>query len=250
MVDCNLVCAAVAPTAQQGFRTCSWKTVQDLNYLCGACGVGRVPSDTELCPPGETIGERLARQAYYEAASVIAFVRLTDTLEDAHAPRALIERAHAAAKDEGRHASLFAVLAAKNGAPTIALTYRAATPSLFELAVENATEGCVRETFGAVVTLHQAAYAESAAIRDAFAAIAEDEAEHAALSWELKAWFDTQLTAEERAHVQDAHVRALADARRDAATAPDAPGLALGLPAPERAQRMLDTLMHAMATAA
>jgi hypothetical protein len=39
-------------------------------------------------------------------------------------------------------------------------------------------------------------------------------------------------------------------ARRDAAAAPDAPGLALGLPGAVRAERMLGALMTAMATAA
>ena len=247
-VDCDRVCALVAPAATGGFRSCNWQgNDQMLDYLCGGCGVGRVPGDTELCPLGETVAERLARQAYYEAASVIAFERLTSALEQAGAPIALVDRARAAAKDEARHATLFAALAARHGAAPIALTYRAAAPSFFELAVENATEGCVRETFGALVTLHQAAYAESAVIREAFAAIAEDEVEHAALSWELKAWFDTQLSAAERATVQQAHLHALALARRDAASTPDAPGLALGLPVPDRAQRMLDTLMSALA---
>ncbi|HSO31209.1 MAG TPA: hypothetical protein VLT33_01800, partial [Labilithrix sp.] len=105
-------------------------------------------------------------------------------------------------------------------------------------------------TFGAVVTLHQATHAESAEVRAAFAAIAEDEAEHAALSWELKTWFDTRLTVAERASVHNAHVGALAAARRDAAAAPDAPGQSLGLPAADRAREMLDMVLDAMATAA
>jgi|GEM_PF-2471324 len=248
-VDCARVCAAVAPSAPSGFRDCSWSAGQ-LSYYCGTCGVGRVPADTEVCPLGDTVAERLARQAYYEAASVVAFERLTVILASAHAPRALVERARAAAKDESRHASLFAGLAAAHGATPRALQYQPTTQSLLELALENATEGCVRETFGALVTLHQAAHAETAEIRAAFAATAEDEAEHAALSWELRAWFDTRLGAEERARVQDAHLEALAAARRDALSSPDAPGRALGLPSPARALRMLDTLMGAMALAA
>jgi hypothetical protein len=248
-VDCARVCAAVAPTAPQGFRSCTWSAGQ-LSYLCGTCGVGRVPTETAVCPLGTTVAERLARQAYYEAASVVAFERFTVALEAAGAPRALVERSCAASKDESRHASRFAALAAANGATPMPLHYEAATPSLFDLAVENATEGCVRETFGALVTLHQAEHAETAEIRAAFASIAEDEAEHAALSWELRAWFDGQLTSEERARVQDAHVSAVAAARRDALSAPDAPGVALGLPTPDRALRMLGVLMGAMATAA
>ena len=212
--------------------------------------MGRVPRATEVCPLGTTVAERLARQAYYEAASVVAFERLTFALEAAGAPRELVERSRAAAKDESRHASRFASLAIALGATPMPLLYEATAPSLFDLAVENATEGCVRETFGALVTLHQAEHAETAEIRAAFASIAEDEAEHAALSWELRAWFDGQLTSEECARVQDAHISAVESARRDALSAPDALGLALGLPAPDRALRMLGTLMGAMATAA
>ena len=249
-IDCERVCATVAPTAPQGFRSCNWKDSQNLSYYCGTCGVGRVPSDTAPCPLGETVAERVARQAYYEAASVIAFERLASTLESASAPRALIDRARAAAADEARHASLFAELAAKLGAAPLALTYRTTAPTLLEIALENAAEGCVRETFGALVTLHQAEHAESAELRAAFAAIAEDEAEHAALSWELKAWFDTQLDAGERALVDDAYTQALASARRETVATPDAPGLALGLPTPARAMRMLDTLIDVMASAA
>ena len=243
-----IACAAVAPAAPAGFRSCNWDG-EAISYRCGACGIGRVPGDTAPCPEGETVGERLARQAYYEAASVIAFDRLTAARESAHAPPALVERARAAAKDEARHASLFAALAARHGATPLSLAYRAATPSRFDPALENATEGCVRETFGAVVTLHQATYAESAEVRAAFAAIAEDEAEHAGLRGELRTWFDTQLTVAERARVHRAHGEAVAVARRDVAAAPDAAGRALGLPPADRASKMLDALMDAMATA-
>ena len=249
-IDCTRVCAAVAPNAPTGFRSCNWTNDGKLSFYCGTCGVGRVPGDTEPCPSGETVAERLAHQAYYEGASVVAFQRLAVALESAGAPTALVARARAAATDEARHAALFGDLAERHGAAPMVLASHAATPSLFELALENATEGCVRETFGAIVTLHQATHAESAEIRAAFAAIADDEAEHAALSWELKTWFDTRLTAAERAYVQNAHETAVRHARRDAAAPPDAPGLALGLPEAARAERLLAALMTAMATAA
>ena len=44
-----------------------------------------------------------------------------------------------------------------------------------------------------MITLHQATYAESKEIRAAFASICDDEAEHAAFSWDLQAWFDSKL---------------------------------------------------------
>jgi hypothetical protein len=100
------------------------------------------------------------------------------------------------------------------------------------------------------VTLHQAAHAESGEIREAFATIADDEAEHAALSWELKTWFDTQLTPAECNYVHRAHESAVQLARRNAASPPDAPGRALGLPEAARAEQLLGALMTAMAIAA
>jgi rubrerythrin len=250
VVDCDRVCGAVAPGVPKGFRSCGWTTATELSYICGACGVGRVPRGTELCPAGDSVAERLARQAYYEAASVVAFERLTAGLVRAGAPGELVARARAAARDEERHAALFAALANKHGARPTAPALSREAPSLFELALENATEGCVREAFGALVTLHQAEHAAEAEVRSAFAAIAEDEAEHAALSWELRVWFDAALAPAERAAVRAAHDRAVLAARREAAVPPDAPSVALGLPDPLRADRMLDALLGAMAAAA
>jgi hypothetical protein len=82
--------------------------------------------------------------------------------------------------------------------------------SLGALARENAREGCVRETFGAMIAAHQAAHAADAVTRDAMAAIAVDESRHAQLAWEVDAWARATLPRDE--------ARAVARARRDAAT--------------------------------
>lgn len=249
-LDCKAVCDAVAPGVQGGFLNC-WRDANDkVSYTCGACGVGRLPSDTKPCPVGETIGDRLARQAYYEAVSVVAFERLVVALERAGAPEVLVARARRAADDEARHASIFRDLAAHHGVSTPELDVAHAAPTLFELAVENASEGCVRETLGAVITMHQAEHAASAEIRAAFAAICDDEAEHAAFSWELRSWFDTRLDARERARVDAAYRAALEAARAEACESPDAPGLAIGLPSAPRTRRMLDLAVEAMSAAA
>jgi hypothetical protein len=246
-VDCQKVCDAVAPGVQGGFASCWPQTDGTISYYCGACGVGRLPSDTKPCPIGETIGERLARQAYYEGVSVIAFERLADVLAANGAPEDLVARARRAAADEARHAAIFTDLAGAHGAAVPAIELASATPSLFELAIENATEGCVRETLGAAITLHQSMHAESEDVRAAFASICDDEAEHAALSWDLQAWFDARLSEGERARIVSAHRAALEEARAAAREAADAAGFALGLPSPERTRRMLDLAVEAMA---
>jgi hypothetical protein len=55
--------------------------------------------------------------------------------------------------------------------------------SLEEMALENVVEGCVRETFGAVVAMIQAERAGDARVRRAMRRIARDETRHAELSW-------------------------------------------------------------------
>jgi hypothetical protein len=200
-----------------------------ISYNCGMCGVGRVAAGTVACDRGGSLGERLARQAYYEAASVVAFERLASVLAAHGAPADLVHRAKNAATDEARHAVRFAKLARVHGATVPPFSVTAKAPSLFELALENATEGCVRETFGALVVLHQAAHAHDAGVRAAFASIAEDEAEHAALSWELRAWFNSRLSSKERAEVDAAHEQAR-DQAAGVESAMDEVDLALGLP--------------------
>jgi hypothetical protein len=55
--------------------------------------------------------------------------------------------------------------------------------SLEELAVENAVEGCVRETYGALTAIWQARTAKDPSVAAAVRRIARDETRHAALSW-------------------------------------------------------------------
>jgi hypothetical protein len=237
----------VASGVQGSAESCWLGADGNISYYCGMCGVGRLPIDVEPCPIGETIGERLARQAYYEGVSVVAFERLAEVLRANGAPADLVARARRAAEDEARHAAIFADLAQAHGATVPAIELAAVEPSLFDLAIENATEGCVRETLGAAITLHQSMHAESEDVRAAFAAICDDEAEHAAFSWDLWVWFDGRMTSDERALVALAHRDALEAARGAAIEAPDATGLALGLPSPARTRRMLDLSVGAMA---
>jgi hypothetical protein len=63
--------------------------------------------------------------------------------------------------DEVRHARDVQVLARDFGAETVwAQVKQTALRSLLEIALDNAREGCVRETFGALLATYQAASAE------------------------------------------------------------------------------------------
>jgi len=154
----------------------------------------------------------LARMAYLEAASVPAFATLARDLARHGLPAPLLARLEAARRDEIRHARLMRAAARRHGVvPPTPRTRRASPRSLFQIAMENAVEGCVRETFGALVATHQARHAGDAALRTLFASIAVDETEHAALSWDLADWLEARLTEEERSQLAVARARALAD---------------------------------------
>ncbi|HEU4535075.1 MAG TPA: hypothetical protein VFS00_13200, partial [Polyangiaceae bacterium] len=121
----------------------------------GACA-GRRPAG--LAEPaawsGGALGRYLARQAYLEAASVEAFERLALELASFGAPPELVALARRAGADEVRHHALIVALG-RRFAPDFACPAPEAAPararSRFEFALENAVEGCVRETWGALV---------------------------------------------------------------------------------------------------
>ena len=202
--------------------------VYDPQIACGRAPAGLVASDrTAAC---SEVAAWLARAAHLEAASIVAFVHLATDLAHLGAPRVLIHAALAAAADEVRHARVLRALAGVEVPVARVAAYQPA--SLRALAIENAAEGCVRETLGAAVNLWQAQHARDPVIRAAFARIAEDEVRHAALSWQIHAWAMARLAPADAADVTAARRHALASfAGEDIDAASRA---ALGLP--DRAQ--------------
>jgi len=209
--------------------------------------IGRVPAG--LVPraaqrSNSTLGEHLAACAHLEAASVHAFVRLADELCAHGAPRALVERALAAAQDEVRHARTVSALARLHeGELTTPQVSALPLRSLEEIARENAVEGCVRETYGALVGAHQAARAHDPVLRQAMTTIAADEARHAALSHDVDAWLMTTLDEAARGRVRDAQRRAIDELFAAAAREPE-PLLqqAAGLPDADTSHELLREL--------
>ena len=172
----------------------------------GCAVAGRRPEGFRP-PPRATADELLAyldEMQALEAASIPAFLRLARELADHGAPAGLIARAEEAARDEVRHAAGFARLREALGAGPLAdpmIPPPTATRSLAELALENAVEGCVRETFGALLAHYQAETATDGDLRQLLTTIAEDETRHAELAWDLRAWLDLRLDAVARARV-------------------------------------------------
>ena len=175
---------------------------------------------------------------------MIAFEKLAGELLAHRAPRRLVRAARRAAREEVRHARVMGSFAARAGARVPEVAVAPTPPRPIEaIAIENAVEGCVRETFGAVVAMRQAGRARSGDLRRAMRRIAREEAGHAELSWDLGRWLEGRLDAAGRARVRDAQDRAVASLAREAARAPDGRLVTeLGLPTAAQARAAVDAL--------
>jgi hypothetical protein len=183
-------------------------------FTGSSCSVGRRPRGLELArvpSDGGALGRFLAQTAQLEAASVHAFERLDLDLQQLGAADALISAARRSASDERRHARLTGLLAQRYGGAVLApnVPTSSVRPTAFAIAFENATEGCVRETFGALIAWHQAALARDPHVAAVMTGIAADETRHAELSWNIAEWLEPQLSASERAQIFAAREMAL-----------------------------------------
>ncbi|MGH7329926.1 MAG: ferritin-like domain-containing protein, partial [Polyangiaceae bacterium] len=184
---------------------------------CATCpnGVGRRPRglrNTRQNKASSRVGAYLANAAHLEAASVHAFRILQRDLAAHGAPADLLRGAARAEADEIRHTRATAKLARAHGAtPKRARVSRTTLRSLEDIALENAVEGCVRETFGAAFAMWQGEHAQDRAIAAAMRKIARDEARHAALSWAVGHWAESQLDDAARTRIATAKKKALQD---------------------------------------
>jgi hypothetical protein len=202
-------------------------------YGRSGCTIGRRPTGLTLAEqPGAALpaGTYLAHCAQLEAASVYAFESLASELRQLGAADSLLAAARRSAADERRHTRQMRAAARRYQARALAPQLRAARAqrSAFELALENAVEGCVRETFGALLAWHQAALATDPGLARVMRGIAADETRHAELSWDIAAWLEPRLSAREQSHLAAARARALRQLEQEIASEP--------LPAPARAQ--------------
>lgn len=110
--------------------------------------------------------------------------------------------------------------------------------TLEQIATENAVEGCVRETWGALLAHHQAQHARDAVVRATMRRIARDETEHASLSWRILAWTTQRLDRSARARIHAAMRDAVQELRRSATDLP----ADLGMPNAQAQRLLLDEL--------
>lgn len=282
-IDCaGKLPATCAPQSRELPATCVGQTVmigrpleqEKCHELCNpstySCRVTQLDAGTAtlLCDPGCAIGRRPAgfgapapcdpnalgdyfvEVARLEAASVTAFRILRDELREQGAPRRLVRAAARAARDEIRHARATGALARRFGGqprPRSAELARGARRSLEAMAIENAVEGCVRETYGALVATRQAEHAREPQVRAAMMRIARDETRHAALSWSVGRWLEARLDSAAKRNVaraKQAAVRELVSALASEAQ-PSFAQLA-GLPTPVESSALAAQLQRAL----
>ncbi|MGH7439287.1 MAG: hypothetical protein ACRENE_26675 [Polyangiaceae bacterium] len=115
------------------------------------------------------------------------------------------------------------------------------------MAIENAAEGCVRETFGALVAAWQATHAGDASVRATLQQVAREETRHAALAWEVARWAERHLPRIDRERVADARTRALLRLKAEAGVEPPRELVdTLGLPTADQATRLFDGMVRAL----
>jgi hypothetical protein len=211
-----------------------------------ACA-GRRPSGLALATGPRApshLGDCFAQMAELELASIAAFTALERQLAAHGAPEPLLQRCRAARGDEIVHARLVARLARRFGARPKAVRVAAqGLPSLSQLALDNAREGCVRELYGAAVATWQSAHAHDPQIREVFTGIARDEAEHAALALDLADWLEPRLSAAERAEVEAERQHARVQLQAELLVPADAETQSVaGLPSAAQAAALLTAL--------
>lgn len=224
----------------------------DINATCAVAGrrpLGFSTSEPAKVAGPNAVGAFFASMATLEAASVVAFRRLHRQLVHHGAPERLLTRIRKAARDEIRHARTTRRLAEKYGARVNAprITPSEGVASLFEVARENAREGCVRETFGALVAQLQATRARDLEVRQAMVTIAREETEHAALSWDLAAWLESKLDVDERLSLDRERHDAVLELAREVARTTDPTLVAVaGIPTENEAATLLGELVPAL----
>jgi hypothetical protein len=207
---------------------------------------GRRPAGLTRSPSAvrSAFAAHLADAAWLEAASVEAFRLLRRELRSHGAPRRLLRAASRSARDERRHARIASSLARRFGV-TVAPVEREVVEArgVEALALENAVEGCVRETWGALIALRQATQASEPSVRAAMGRIARDELRHAELAWAIDAWLRPRLTEPQQKRVRAARAAALAELAGDVAwPLPYAERQRLGLPSAREASHLLAEL--------
>lgn len=189
-VEVTRVCNGRMPAR----RVCEGRAycANDGGRVLAAAVVDAAGDDVDDTPlhPAALAWWHAARQ---EHASVASFSRAALELMALGAPLPLVSRMHEAAIDEVRHAAQSLAIAHRFDArvPTTFAPLPALAPRDLDratLAAVTLDEAACPETFAAAVARAAADACDDDDIRAVLRAIADDEARHAALAWDIVAW--------------------------------------------------------------
>jgi hypothetical protein len=215
----------------------------DGGVTCVNCTGRRPEGLLDARPDLRDAGSFFVEMARLEAASVVSFRILARELSRLGAPRALVRAARRAGRDEMRHARATRALARRHGGtPLPPRIEPRPLRDLEAVAMENAVEGCVHETWGALAAHHQAVASTDPVVRAVMTRIARDETMHAALSWRVARWAEGRLDVAARRRVQSARDGAARALVGSAAVAPATLRAIAGLPSAHEARAMLEGL--------
>lgn len=143
-----------------------------------------------------------------------------------------------AAAEERSHAHTIGTLARRHGGSVPPVFRLPVDEDIETIALHNAVEGCVSETWAALAAGWKARHATEPGLRAVYDRIAIDEMRHAQLAWDLHAWLLTRLSPEVRGRVETLQREAIAAlpdlARRQARRMP----AELGMPSPQQTAAM------------
>ena len=185
------------------------KTPQNRTLYIG----GRQPHTyNELLIDGDGVGSYFAQLAYMKAQSVFAFIELASNLRHFQAPVTFIERCDIAAKNQLLHTKLMQELAEIEGFFIPPVRYSSTTNNIFSVAMHNAVEGCVYETWSALIANWQSTHlAADPELQTVYEQIGQDEARHSQLAWDVHAWFLKKLTKRQQKMLHKEQTKAVAE---------------------------------------
>jgi hypothetical protein len=249
IIDAGLdaIDAHVDPEPPDGSVVCEGGYIS----LTGLCGAGRRPPGLVQSQGAalHDVRRYFEEMARLEAGSVPAFRILGRELRVHGAPRSLLAAARRSAREEIRHTRAAKLLAERYGGRYVP-PYILKRPqrSLEELALDNAAEGCVRETFGAMIATYQARAAGDPVVRKFMRSIAVDETRHAAVAIRVAEWTNRRLSEAAVRRIRDLRRSTAADVRRELSTHAASPELVALAGVPDRAEslRLADEMTKAL----
>lgn len=212
--------------------------------VCWQGCVGRLIDGATPRFEGAGLGGLLANMAAHEGAAAVAFAQLAHEVGAHGLPPQFVEAARRAAREERRHTRLVGALARSRGGQFDVQVRDFEGPrSLEAIALENAQEGCVRETLGAMVGVYQSIHARDPQVREVMARVSADELGHAAWSHAVADTFESRLSLAGRRRVREARARALSTAAAELARSVDARhATELGFPEEEKLHALARSL--------